>query len=55
MDEDIIKSLNKIKDICKSTLCTKCPFSDGVGCCIIHNVEPQEWSIVEPKEKYFYY
>lgn len=51
--EEILKALNVIKETCEYTDdkgiidCTKCPFGDSDGHCVIIQQIPNSWNIKE--------
>lgn len=47
-EKEIIDALNVIQDVCGDMDCYTCPFSRG-AVCVINEVAPSEWDIVDVK------
>ena len=56
-EEEIIKSLKVIREICKENLCDKCPFSNENVSCLINDKHLCDWEVIEPEpqRKLLYY
>lgn len=48
--EDIVKSLETIKDVCTGRCCFECVFVNDEGKCMVNKTIPSNWKINEPGE-----